>query len=168
MAESLLTFSPSNLLTRRLHHHTQIYVHWVLQVFAAIFITSGLFATVIRKIDSGKLHFQTYHALFGIIAVAFTYATMTGGLPTKYAFRMRRYVRPVYAKCAHSSMGLITYATAVVAILLGLYSNWFTKNNLDESLFYVCFVAILFCAQYVVYSPVANLIGRLNRLWTSS
>lgn len=167
MAESFLTFSPSNLLTRRLAHQSQIYVHWVLQVFAAIFITSGLFAAVIRKIDRGKLHFQSYHAIFGIVTVVLTYATMAGGLPTKYAFRLRRFVRPVYSKCAHSTMGLVTYGVAVVSILLGLYSNWFGRSNLHESLFYVSFVAILFGAQYAVSSPVANLIGRLRGLWSS-
>lgn len=73
-------------------------------------------------------------------------------------------MRPVYAKCSHSTMGIITYCVAVVAITLGLYSNWFGRNNLHESLFYVCFVAILFGAQYVVYSPVANLFGRLRGL----
>lgn len=166
MTESMLCFSNTNLLTHRLSHRSRVYMHWILQIGAAICIVSGLMAAVIRKLYRGKTHFHTYHALFGIVAIGLTALTMLDGLPTKYAYRLRRHLRPVLLKVSHSVLALVAYVVAVVATLLGLYSSTYVKyTGNSESVFYAMWVMIVFSGQYVVYGPVVNVVGRVGGMW---
>lgn len=158
----MLCFSNTNLLTHRLSHRTRVYLHWLLQVAAAICILAGLFAAVIRKYYRNKTHFRTAHAITGIVAIALTLVTVLGGIPTRYAHRWRAFVQPLHLKVAHSSMALAAYAVAVASTLCGLYSSTFVEySHRSESVFYAMWLAILFSSQYVVYGPVANLVRRV-------
>lgn len=166
MTESMLCFSNTNLFTHRLIHRSRVYMHWLLQLGAAICIVAGLMAVVIRKLERGKPHFRTYHALFGIVAIGLTALAMLDGLPTKYAYRLRRLVRPVVLKVSHSVLALVAYVVAVVATLLALYSNAFVAySGGSESVFYALCVAIVFGGQYVVYGPLVNVAGRVEGMW---
>lgn len=164
MTESMLCFSNHNLFTHRLSHRSRVYVHWILQVGAAICIVAGLMAAVIHKLHNGHTHFRSNHALVGIVAIGLTALTMLHGLPTKYAYRLRGLVRPVLLKVSHSVLALVAYVVAVAATLLALYSSTYVQyTGNSESVFYALCVMIVFSGQYVVYGPVVNVLGRLGK-----
>lgn len=163
----MLCFSNSNVLTHRLKFKTKVFLHWTLQVAAGICITGGLVSAVIRKIQRDKSHFKSYHAIFGLIAIILSLLTMLNGIPTKYSYRLRRNIRPVFAKIGHATLSLITYGVAVVALILGLYTGWFRHYG-SPTMFYVCWLVLMFITQYIVYNPTVTLVNRVRGVMRKS
>lgn len=163
MTNSMLCFSNNNFLTNRLKRKTKIFLHWTLQVAAAVCIIVALIAVILRKFQENWFHFKTYHSVIGLITIILTILTMIGGIPTKYNFQLRHFIRPTHTKIIHSAMALITYVVAVITMILGLYSYWFHDYG-SESMFYVCWIVLIFTMQYVVYDPVAKLVRRTSSI----
>lgn len=159
-----MCFSNENIFTHRLHHKGRVRAHWVLQVIAAILTMAGFVVVVVHKFNLEKHHFKTNHALYGLIAVICTAFTMGGGVWTLYSYQLRGYLRPVHAKIFHATVALINYLLITVTVLLGFYSSWYGKHGSVMGL-YVCFVMILFVAQYVMYRPALTLASRVRGVW---
>lgn len=159
-----MCFSNENIFTHHLDHKGRVRVHWVLQVIAAILTMVGFVVVVVHKFNLDKHHFKTNHALYGLIAVIFTTFTMCGGVWTLYSYQLRGYIRPIHAKILHSAVALINYLLMTVTVLLGFYSSWYGKHGSNMGL-YVCFVMVLFVAQYVMYRPFLTLATRVRGVW---
>lgn len=161
MSESIMCFSNENIFTHRLDHKGRVRAHWVLQVITAILTMAGFVVAVVHKFKLDKHHFKTNHALYGLIAVIGTALTMAGGVWTLYSYQLRGYLRPVHAKILHSAVALINYFLITVTVLMGFYSNWYGKHG-STVMLYICFVMVLFVAQYVMYRPILTLARRVR------
>lgn len=167
MTESMLCFSNANLFTHQLDYKTKVYVHWVLQVLAAICTLIGFIVVVTHKFQLDKNHFHTNHAIYGLIAIIGSALTMGGGVLAKNSYQLRHIMRPVNWKIMHSIFALINYFMVTMTVILGFYSSWFGKHGSVTS-FYICFVLIIFVTQYVIYTPLLTLCNRLKSIWIRS
>ncbi|XP_055535704.1 transmembrane reductase CYB561D2-like [Wyeomyia smithii] len=161
MSQAILTFSGANLLTYNRHHKTKLYLHWLLQVTGATFITIAFVCIFVNKVRMGKSHFQTTHGLFGLITVIATLISIGGGVFTKYGFQLRHLIRPIYSKINHGIAGTITYMLGMITIGLGIYSVWFQEDN-NAQVRLALLIGLISVSLYVVINPVTATISRVK------
>uniref|UniRef100_A0AAG5DKD4 ascorbate ferrireductase (transmembrane) n=1 Tax=Anopheles atroparvus TaxID=41427 RepID=A0AAG5DKD4_ANOAO len=161
MSQAVLTMSGTNYFTHRCNHRTKVFLHWLLQAVAGILITIASVCIFLNKVRLQKSHFQTLHAIFGLVTVCFTLASIAGGVATKYAFQLRQYMRPIYSKLIHGIAGTVAYLLGVSTIGLGVYSRWFQEDN-DANVRLALVIAIGVIALYVIVAPMFNTIQRVK------
>ncbi|GLV34166.1 hypothetical protein CBL_00096 [Carabus blaptoides fortunei] len=61
MSEAILAISAENCLTKCVSPRNRIFLHWTLQVTAAILNYTGFAIVVINKNNKNKEHFKTWH-----------------------------------------------------------------------------------------------------------
>lgn len=159
MSQAVLTLSGANLLTHRLHHKTRILIHWVLQGLAGTLITIAFVCIFLNKVRMGKAHFQTTHAVVGLITVLLTLTSIGGGIFTKYGYQLRHLMRPIYSKIIHGVAGTVTYILGSATIALGVYSTWFQEDN-NGQVRLALLIGIIAVTLYVIVNPIAATISR--------
>ncbi|XP_058457191.1 probable transmembrane reductase CYB561D1 isoform X2 [Malaya genurostris] len=161
MSQAILTLSGANLLTYKRHYKTRIYVHWILQTVAVVLITIAFVCIFLNKVRMNKAHFQTTHAIFGIITIILSSISICGGVFSKYGFQLRQLVRPIYSKIGHAIVGTVTYVLSTTTIALGIYSKWFQEDN-NGQVRMALLVGIIAVALYVIINPIAATISRVK------
>ncbi|EAT35327.1 AAEL012502-PA [Aedes aegypti] len=159
MSQAVLTLSGANLLTYRQHQKTRILIHWILQALAGILITIAFVCIFLNKVRMDKKHFQTTHAIVGLITVILTLASIGGGIFTKYGYQLRHLVRPIYSKIMHGVAGVVTYILGSATIALGVYSQWFQEDN-NGQVRLALLIGIIAVTLYVIVNPIAATISR--------
>ncbi|XP_062560368.1 transmembrane reductase CYB561D2-like isoform X2 [Armigeres subalbatus] len=159
MSQAVLTLSGANLLTYRKHQKTRVFVHWILQALAGILITIASVCIFLNKVRMGKAHYQTVHAIVGLITVILTLLSIAGGIFTKYGYQLRHLVRPINSKIMHGIAGVVTYIMGSVTIGLGVYSAWFQEDN-DGHVRLALLIGIIAVTLYVIINPIAATISR--------
>ncbi|XP_067000355.1 transmembrane reductase CYB561D2 [Anabrus simplex] len=148
MAEAVMALSPDNILTTKLGRQSKVRMHWILQAIAAVLIFIGFLTIVINKNKHNKNHFQSVHAILGLITFILVILTSLGGVFALYSVKFRQLVKPVTVKLMHNIIGIITYFIGAVCLLLGLYSNWFETFG---------YTAKIICRTFVVVSAITTL-----------
>ncbi|XP_055626349.1 uncharacterized protein LOC129768618 [Toxorhynchites rutilus septentrionalis] len=159
MSQAVMTLSGGNFLTYKRHYKTRIVIHWLLQAIAGTLITIAFVCIVLNKIRMGKAHFQTLHAIVGLITFVLTIISIAGGVFTKYGFQLRHIMRPIYSKIMHGIAGTVTYVMGMVTIGLGVYSAWFQEDN-NERVRLSLLIGIFAVTLYVIINPVVATISR--------
>lgn len=159
MSQAVLTLSGANLLTYKQHQKTRIFIHWLLQALAGILITIAFVCIFLNKVRMGKAHFQTTHAIFGLVTVILTLTSIGGGLFAKYGFQLRHLMRPIYSKIMHGIAGTVTYILGSATIALGVYSTWFQEDN-NAQVRLALLIGIIAVTLYVIINPIAATISR--------
>jgi cytochrome b-561 domain containing protein 2 len=165
MTHAVLTMSDNNYFTNNLEYKSRVYVHWVLQALAGVLITVAFTCIFANKWRAGKSHFQSTHSLVGLTTVCLTLVAIVGGVFTKYSFRLRTIVRPVYMKIGHAALGSVTYMLAVAALILGIYSKWFEGVSSPE--LQGVFTGVLcLTTAYVMIKPMLVMATRFRGVMT--
>nr|XP_019548617.2 cytochrome b561 domain-containing protein 1 [Aedes albopictus] len=159
MSQAVLTLSGANLLTYRQHQKTRVLIHWLLQALAGILIAIAFVCIFLNKVRMEKKHFQTTHAIVGLITVILTLASIGGGIFTKYGYQLRHLVRPIYSKIMHGVAGTVTYIMGSATIALGVYSQWFQEDN-NGQVRLALLIGIIAVTLYVIVNPIAATISR--------
>jgi cytochrome b-561 domain containing protein 2 len=165
MSQAVLTMSDNNYFTNNLEHKSRVYAHWVLQALAGVLITIAFSCIFINKVRMGKPHFQTTHALVGLTTICMTLMAIGGGVFTKYSFKLRTIVRPVYSKIGHSALGILTYMMAMATILLGIYSKW-GEDKTTAEIRGVIFGILCVTTIYVLIKPMLLMASRFKVVLT--
>lgn len=159
-----MCFSADNVATNQLTFKSKLNVHFLLQVFAAIFALAGFLVVALHKFNLDKYHFTTFHGRFGLAGLLCIVVTSLFGSVAKYAIALRHLVRPANLKIAHAALGLLNYKLFVVTSMLGLYSSWFGKHGTSGG-FYVGSATLLVIFQYVVLPPTRTMVARIRTVW---
>lgn len=167
MFQAILSMSDTNCWTVKLNYKQRVTLHWVLQTFSLILITFGFVAIFVNKINLGKEHFHTLHAIFGLITYILTVIVACGAIWTKYSFQLRQYLKPVYVKIGHSLMGVVVLCMGITTISLGIYSHWFLKVSTKEMQVPLVVLLVL-CTLYVSYKPLVLCMKRITNSFRAS
>lgn len=141
MSNAILIMADNNFLTMNLSHQNRVTAHWIVQVFAVVLISIAQICIFTNKVNYGKPHFQTTHAIFGLITYLLTLLTSLGGVFTKYSFQLRNILKPAIFKILHSLSGIVIYILAIVTIILGFNQMWHEK--MDENVIKPILIALL-------------------------
>ncbi|XP_063375287.1 transmembrane reductase CYB561D2-like [Cydia amplana] len=158
MASAVNAITPGDLATEWMPIRLRSARHWVLQVGAGILILIAFLCILSNKIVHDKPHFQTLHSKFGLTAFIFMLVTMSGGLGALYSLKLKHYLAPIYTKLLHASFGLLTIVLGSVAIILGIFSNWWTFG---EILRYTNLTLILIVMLFTILRPCLKVYFRL-------
>ncbi|KAJ8977739.1 hypothetical protein NQ317_014956 [Molorchus minor] len=78
MVEGTLLISKENMVTRKLKlsHTKKERYHWIFFTVGAVLIAAGFLVVYRRKDSLNKSHFQSWHAIFGLIGIAAYFFSM--------------------------------------------------------------------------------------------
>ncbi|KAJ4451053.1 hypothetical protein ANN_02490 [Periplaneta americana] len=163
MAEAVMIMSKDNILASKLGHQGRVRMHWVLQASAATCIFVGFLIIVVNKNINNKNHFQSWHAIIGLVFLIFVGITSSGGVITLFAFRLKHYVKPAKMKLLHNLVGIVTFAIGVVTEILGIYTLWFPKRA-SLSAQVICTVFVVLGGIFALESAVKSAYVRFKNL----
>ncbi|CAO1440387.1 unnamed protein product [Diamesa hyperborea] len=159
MAQGITAMADNNVFTHSMGYQKRVLTHWILQATALVFITIGQSSIFINKVRLGKSHYQSTHSVLGLITFLLTILTACGGVFTKYSFQLRKYIKPLYIKMAHSFIGIASYVMACTTISFGIYSRaW--KNEDDAWVLSMLQAVIIITTPYVIWNSTKLLIKR--------
>jgi hypothetical protein len=162
MSHAILCMADNNFLTHSFNYQKRVTIHWVLQTAALILITIGQTCIFLNKNRNNKLHYQSTHAIFGLITYLLTVAATLGGVFTKYSFNFRTVIKPIVVKISHSFAGLLTYILAMITICLGIHQ--FFNDSHDSWSKPVVYVIIFITTSYVTIKSIILLTSRTSNI----
>ncbi|XP_055686612.1 transmembrane reductase CYB561D2-like [Lutzomyia longipalpis] len=161
MTEAILSFSENNLLARNRNFKWRVKYHWILQAIGGASVAAGFIIILTNKFINEKSHFQTNHAIVGLVTIIVTALVAAGGIWTKYSYDLREYLRPVYAKLIHAALGGAVYILAVTALILGMNSDFFERYSFSSAKWVGGFILIL-TGVYILTKPLTTCIARFK------
>ena len=161
MFQAILSMSDANCWTTALKYKDKVTLHWILQVAAIICVSLGFSCIFLNKIRLEKNHFESTHAICGLITYILTGFIAIGGIWTKYSFQLRDYMKPVIAKLIHSTLGIVVFCLAVTTIVLGIYSSWFLNVSSEEARLPLILILII-PTIWVIYKPIMLCCNRIT------
>jgi cytochrome b-561 domain containing protein 2 len=159
MSQAILTMSDNNYFTYKLLLKYRLLVHWMLSAIAGILITIAVVCMYYNNLEDTEPHFQSVHAVFGLITISLTLLSIGLGVFTQYKLPFGLIsIRPVTKKLAHTLFGISAYILAVITIEIGIY------NVIDDNTVFVhgtLIVILLMTTIYVLLKPLALVVSRL-------
>jgi hypothetical protein len=162
MGQAILVLSDDNILTflRPSLKKTAREYHWIMQILAAMCNLVGFVTKIVHKNITGRSHFQTTHAILGLVTIVLSFVAATGGIFTLYAAKLKDWVKPSYIKLIHTIIGIITFVLGVAAQATALVR--FDNKNDDTGI--ICIVLLAFAAFVVFEGAVRHAYSRLIKL----
>lgn len=161
MTEAILVFSNDRAFTQKLNNKNRLDFHGLLQISAGVFIGLGFLAIYYTKVQYNRSHYQTTHGYIGYMACICSAGASTGGLFARFGGKLKLPVNLI--KIVHATFGTLSYSLALVAICLGLNSQWFqeqvSQNTIDILLAVVSVIGLI-----TIYSPIRTVIKRVKGL----
>ena len=155
MFEAILVFSPQSSLIEKYSHVTKANIHGYMMAAASLSAAGGFVSIYLNKEQNNKNHFTTWHAWVGVITLVCISLQLLGGLCLKYNSILRKLaIRLVDMKLYHATAGLVTFTFVSISILLGMYSNWFTRVT-GGTTWYGC-MACLACIAMMVMQQITT------------
>lgn len=159
LAQGITVMADSNVFTHMMDYPKRLITHWILQTIALVLITIGQSCIFINKVRLGKPHYQSTHAILGLLTYLFTISTAFGGVFTKYSYQLRNYMKPLHIKMAHSLIGIISYVLACFTISYGIYNKaW--KNENDAWVLGMLEAVVILSTPYVIWGSTRLLLKR--------
>lgn len=161
MTEAILTFSANSYLARNLKHKERMTVHGALQFAAGACFLIAFISIYNHKLNNGREHFISWHAILGLTTCILMIGTTCGGILARYAFIISRLIRPVYMKIIHSSFGIITYILAMITLCLGFHTRLF-RNHINEVLISWLIALVAISTSLVIIQPIMRIVKRVR------
>lgn len=155
MSHAILSMADNHALTKSLNYQQRVTVHWILQLSAFTLITIAQTCIYLNKERNSKPHYQSTHALFGLITYLLTLCATFGGVFARYSFKLRDYVKPVAVKITHGFLGLLVYYMAVITICLGVHN--FLQSEHDKWMNPTIYVLLFTTSVYVTSKSFVQL-----------
>lgn len=162
MTSAINAVTPGDLATEWMPMRLRSARHWVLQLVGGSIVLAGFIVIVINKIIHNDNHFVTLHAKFGLASFIFMLIAKSGGLGALYSLKLKQYLAPLYIKLIHASVGLLTFILGIITILLGLFSNWWTRKEFGDILRYIIFSLVLTVMVLTILRPCLKIYFRLK------
>ncbi|XP_067913625.1 cytochrome b561 domain-containing protein 1 [Heterodontus francisci] len=148
MTEAILTFSLDSSPFFFCSIKAKVRIHWMMQVFAAIFSSIGLIFIVSSKNISESPHLTSWHSILGVGTMITVCGQLFCGLCLLFPKLINAY-SVTRLRVYHATCGLVTYLMATATVMLGLCSDWF-KAQVNGVLWYLCLIIPLIPALVVM------------------
>lgn len=164
MTQAILVYSGNHWILKKNPQGNRMKIHWILQAAAASCIFIGFICSVIQKIKSGKEHFATTHAIFGLITCVLWLLTIAVGILNAYAVELRHLIKPIVQKIVHGCLGVLSYSLGMLTLFYGINHDsvqqhfskgWIIVYNVFICIIWVCTIA----------KPIATLCQRLTNIF---
>lgn len=156
MSEAIILIAEENIWTNFFSRQTNKHIHWILQVGGSVLSIAG----VAIKFDHKNDHFESTHAITGIISVSFIFLVALLGVFAFFAVRLRKMLRPVIFKFLHNFLGVFCFVIGMTSLLYGLEKRWMKKNS-TEGMAKTC---IIFTYAITLFS----LLGAIRSLFNQA
>jgi uncharacterized membrane protein YhaH (DUF805 family) len=159
MGEAILILSDDNILTY-LHPSIKETVrehHWIIQVVAAICNIVGFATEIHNKNLKGRSHFQSTHAILGLVTIILSFVACVVGIITLCAAKLKDWVKPSHIKIIHTVTGMLTFVLGIAAQITGLV-------KLSDAYVTPTIVLLVFAAFVVFEGAIRHAYSRLIRL----
>ncbi|XP_014214691.1 cytochrome b561 domain-containing protein 2-like [Copidosoma floridanum] len=153
MAEAIVSLAGENAWTFRLTRRGSTHVHWILQVLGATCTVTGVLYKYLNK----RSHFNSLHSILGIVSVGCITVVCVSGLPALFAAKLRRKIKPVTAKFAHNSLGVLCFVTGMAAQVLAYHRTKFLRTKYGDEVIYAVTVT-------TVLITLLSLVGATRQL----
>jgi uncharacterized membrane protein len=138
--------------------------HWISQGFAAMCIIAGFVIIIVDRNKSDHGHFNSFHAIIGLITVILFFITCSGGIVTVHAAKFKDLTKRERIRLVHVLIGILTFVFSVVSVGTGLYRNEFC-SIIDSTARHV-FIILLPIASFVVLeNPVKTAYSRMKSVF---
>lgn len=139
-----MVFSKQSSLVQSKSHSIKINYHGYI-LFAALCLALAGFAIIYtNKGYNGKPHFTTPHGIVGLCVIGYTAVQVLAGVFVKYAsmFKMPKSLTLAELKLYHGLSGCTLFVLSCLAMLGGIWSEWFTKVA-HEYVQFACTISII-------------------------
>ncbi|KAJ6597359.1 hypothetical protein Bhyg_15467 [Pseudolycoriella hygida] len=161
MAEAILVFYAPNSWSYFLSYKIKRHLHWILQLFGAIFIICGNFiAIVIRTTPL----FATIHGISGLISMILLVITILQGVCVYFAYDLRSYVKPMTSRFVHNCVSVLCFLIGMFSLVVGYgygsdYGVFDTKI-IEYSLIVIAVVTTVFSIVGAVKSELQYILRK--------
>ncbi|KAL1490514.1 hypothetical protein ABEB36_013195 [Hypothenemus hampei] len=158
MTEGLLSINKYNTFWRQKTKGSfRVKVHFVTISGGYLLSTIGSAIVYINKEKLGKSHYQSWHALFGLIALISAIPPLINGLALWYNKELA-IKKPKLVKFVHVLSGTSSFTFGALSLLLSVYTKWYKrKSNNSEFVFYLGFITLSFPVLWAIYGPSVKL-----------
>ncbi len=154
MTEAILFFSPDSNLVPKAVRKTKVTYHWITNTTAVLCAIAGLVIIIVNKEINGYPHFKSWHGIFGVSTVAYACIQAGAGTTLLYPKLTAKMFKLADLKLYHATSGLVLFTLACVTLVLGLFTNWFSKNA-HETAWYIC-IGIVAWISLVIRNQVTQ------------
>ncbi|KAK6176135.1 hypothetical protein SNE40_014475 [Patella caerulea] len=164
MFEGILMFSPQSSLVVNWSRSSKVTAHWICQTTGVVCALLGLAAIMYNKHLNDKPHFTTWHGLLGVMTVAFACFELLGGLCVKYSQTLLKGIKIRLAdlKMYHATAGLVLFILACVTTILGMFSNFYTRNVQGTS-YYMSIACVALISLIITNQVTQSYLPKVNK-----
>ncbi|KAK4883808.1 hypothetical protein RN001_000079 [Aquatica leii] len=160
-AEALILFFPSNVWSQEIDRKQKHWIHAILISLGMIFEIAGVSIGIYSKsTNPNAVHFRSAHAILGLLAIIFIVLTVVCGLISFNSQKFKTWAPSVWLKLGHNILGQTTYIFCVIALCLGLFTNYFSIYTSESSRI----VATVFTVIIALWSLVCAWISTYHQI----
>lgn len=149
--------SPHNIITRNMSQKTRIRCHWVTMTLSLAFCLGGFVA--IYKSKGHKPHFESSHAITGLISACFLLLSFLNGIMALFSKELKTFMKPVVIKLMHCVCGSLTFLIGSLSLILGFYTGYF-KYIAGETVQTFCVWVVVLSTAWCLFRPAVNVFSR--------
>ncbi|KAK3705447.1 hypothetical protein QZH41_019901 [Actinostola sp. cb2023] len=131
MTEAIMLFSPQSSVLPTLSRATKAQVHWMIQLGAITFTSTGFAVIIYNKYLYGKNHFTSWHGWFGLATMIMVFLQALQGVSIFYPSFALFKAKLGQRKQLHALFGTLVFMLASTTIVLGYFSSWFVNKTND-------------------------------------
>ncbi|CAK1582810.1 unnamed protein product [Parnassius mnemosyne] len=157
MGQAILSLARENGWSAKLRLSDKRRAHWILQIMGSALALAGSFVKILDK----KVHWNSYHGQFALVAIVFTVASLINGLTSLYAYEFRRMFNGNISKLTHVCFGIVCFTTASISLCYGFDKNFFrnwASNEFANALiaFTGAFTTIIIINPFITFCTKAS------------
>ncbi|GJQ76744.1 hypothetical protein Trydic_g15587 [Trypoxylus dichotomus] len=156
-AEALILFASDNVWSQGIEKNTKKIMHGILMGISAVLMIIGIALEINRAAGvTNYPHFQSAHAITGLIAMIFIIFGSLVGLCAKFAQSLKGFLRPVITKFIHNVLGNLSFIFGIVSLCCGYYTNWFAYYTSEASRLAATIVTVVICVWSLIHAFVSG------------
>lgn len=160
MTQAIAVYSGDHyLMGKTPHTKDRFKIHWILQALAASCILTSFICVWFHKVTTHRLHYQSIHAITGLIACILWVVSIANGVVTAYATELRNVIRPAILKFLHGALGASSYGLGMVSAIYGI-SHPATQHHVSMVWIYWLNGIVATIGILTVLSPVLTVSRR--------
>ncbi|KRT82672.1 hypothetical protein AMK59_4579 [Oryctes borbonicus] len=155
--EALMLFVSDNVWSQGIEKKTKTLIHGILMGTSAVLMITGIALEIDRTSGVPNYpHFQSAHAITGLIAMIILILAILGGFCAMFAQSLKGFLRPVITKFIHNVLGNLSFIFGIVSLCCGYYTNWFAYYTSEASRLAATIVTAIICVWSLIHAFISG------------
>ncbi|XP_030766308.1 uncharacterized protein LOC115890265 [Sitophilus oryzae] len=161
MAIAIIAFAEDNILTLYFPRKKIYWVHGVLLFISCAFITAGISVETHAKRQRGASHFQSDHAILGLVSWVLIVVSIFIGLLAANTQLFSKYVKPVIAKFIHNFLGIAAFFIGIASLFDKIdVVRWYASEPVYQASYY----SIWIISVWSILAALKSLYGQIRNI----